>query len=206
MASLRSRESLSIPLGICLIVAPLLLLASTVAYALGDGFNGDRTGGTIQVYAMAAFVPVILGLATMVGQSQPRLAAALILLGSLGAAGGVAYGIDSIHYGETRTSVEDYGAAGPFALQIPGAMFPLSLLGIAAGFLRSGAEPRWPFALLALAAVLFPASRIPRVEELAIIADSLFILALVPLGWRILSGADAETAVATPARRLHSEA
>jgi hypothetical protein len=165
-----------------LFLAPALLLASTIAYTLGAGFNADATGGVIQVYAFAAFFPVTLGFARWAAIASPRLSVALTIVAALGAAGGVAYGMDSIHTAQTGVSLEEFGSFGPLALQVPGIMFPLSLLGIAITLVRLGAQPRWSGVLLALVAVLFPASRIPGIEGLGIVSDLLLILALYPLG------------------------
>ena len=65
---------------------------------------------------------------------------------------------------------------------------------------RTGAAPKALGVVLAIGAVLFPASRIPDVEALAIASDVLLGVALVPLGlgllgWRALGGS---TAAGTP--------
>ena len=166
-----------------LFLAPALLLASTIANTLGAGFNADATGGVIQVYAFAAFIPVTLGFARWAAIASPRTSIALTIVAALGVAGGIAYGMDSIHTAQVGVSLEEFGSFGPLVLQVPGIMFPLSLLGIAITLVRLGAQPRWSGALLAVVAVLFPASRIPGIEGLGIVSDSLLILALYPLGW-----------------------
>jgi hypothetical protein len=166
-----------------LFLAPALLLASTIAYTLGSGFNADATGGAIQVYAFAAFIPVTLGFARWATIVSPRISTALTIVAALGVAGGIAYGMDSIHTAQVGASLEEFGLSGPLVLQIPGIMFPLSLLGIAMTLMRLGAQARWSGALLAVVAVLFPASRIPGIEGLGIVSDTLLILALYPLGW-----------------------
>ena len=70
-----------------MIAAPLLLLASSIAYALGGGAGEDQTGGAIQVYAATAFVFVMIGLAFAVESAFPRATTALTLIGILGAVG-----------------------------------------------------------------------------------------------------------------------
>ena len=173
-----------------MIGAPLLLLASTMAYAAGGGINNGRAGGTIQVYAMAAWILVVIGLTRLLEVPLPRAAAVLTVVGALGVAGGVAYGVDSIHVAETGVSAEDIAAAGPLALYIPGVLFPLAHIGIGVALLRARVRPRWSGIVLIVAAILFPASRIPAVVALAIAADALFLIALAPLGWAILQGRD----------------
>ena len=177
-------------LGAAMIGAPALLLVSTMVYAAGGGINNDRAGGIIQVYALAAWILVVIGLTQILEVPFPRAAAVLTLIGALGVTGGIAYGIDSIHLAATGVSAEDLGAAGPLALQIPGLLFPLAHIGVGVGLLRAKVQPRWSGIALIVAAILFPASRIPAIAALAIAADALFILALAPLGWAILQGRD----------------
>src|SRR5688572_25661413 len=103
-----------------MIVAPLLLFCSTVAYAVGGGINNDRTGGAVQVYAMAVWFLVVIGLTRLLEVPFPRAAATLTVVGALGVAGGVAYGVDSIQVAATGVSAEELGAAGALALYLPG--------------------------------------------------------------------------------------
>ena len=51
---------------------------------------------TIQVWAMIAFALVTVSLARLRERAAPRAAATLTLVGLIGAAGGVGYGIDSV--------------------------------------------------------------------------------------------------------------
>ena len=176
--------------GAAMIIGPLLLFVSTLVYAAGGGLNGDRAGGAIQVYAFAVWGLVVIGLTRLLEGPFPRAAAVLTLVGALGVAGGVAYGIDSIHVAETGVTAEDIGAAGPLALYIPGILFPLAHISIGIALLLGNVRPRWCGMVLIVAAILFPASRIPSVEALAIATDVLFLLALAPLGWAILRGRD----------------
>jgi hypothetical protein len=177
--------------GAAAIAAPVLLLASTAAYAAGGGLGEDQLGGTIQVYAMAAFGLALFGLSRLVEPAMPRGAAVLAVLAALGAAGGVGYGIDSLHGGVHAGAALDETALGPLALQLPGLLFPVSLIVAGVALARSGAAPLWTGIVLALGGVLFPASRIPSVETLALVSDLLILVALVPVGWRILGGASA---------------
>ena len=177
-------------LGAAMIIGPLLLFVSTVASTAGGGINNDRAGGAIQVYAMAVWTLVVIGLTRLLEAPFPRAAAVLTLAGALGVAGGVAYGVDSIHVAESGVTAEDIGAAGPLALYVPGILFPLAHIGIGIALMRANVQPRWSGIVLVVAAILFPASRMPSVEALAIACDALFLLALAPLGWATLQGRD----------------
>lgn len=170
--------------GAAMIAGPVLLLIASVFYAAGE----DQTGGTIQIYASAAWILILFGLTRLIEAPLPRATAVVLVVGALGITGAIAYGLDVIHVAEGAISVEEAGAYGGFALFIPGALFPLANLGLGIALYRAGVEPRWAGIALAVAAILFPLSRIPDVEALMIVCDAIFIAALAPLGWSILQG------------------
>lgn len=182
-----------------MIVAPALLLASTAAYSLGDGFNEDEIGGAVQVYAIVGFGLVMVGIARLVEPHSPRLALAIVGTGLLGMAGGVTYGLDSIHFAYTGMTGEDMGAAGPMVLQGLGIFFPVSSFIAGLALIVTCRQPRWSGYLLLPAAILFPLSRIPSIEPLGLVADGLFVLALWPLGWALIGGREAASERTTPA-------
>jgi hypothetical protein len=175
------------PLGVALIAAPVLLLASTLAYITGNGFNGDDVGGAVQVYALAAMAVAMVAATRLLEDAMPRAATALLVVGLFGCAGGVAYGVDSI-------AVEHFGASleaastGVFVLQVLGLFFPLSWIGIGVATARTGVASAWAGYATALGGLLFPLSRIPRIEPLAVVADVLLIAGLAGLGVAVLQG------------------
>lgn len=179
-------------MGAAMIAAPVLFLASTLTHAAGNGLGEDVAGGVIQVYAMATFSLVVIGLARILETRLPRAATAIMLIGVVGVAGGVAYGINSIYaaIGSIDLNETGEGVAGPLALQIPGLLFPLTFVALGVALVRAHAEPRWCGFALVAAGVLFPLGRIPSVDALAVAADTLFLIALAPLGWAILHGRD----------------
>lgn len=171
--------------GAAIAVAPLLLLASTTLYAVDGGFGHSILGPTVQVYAMAGWFLVFAGLAWVLRGRFPRAVALFTVLGALGATGGITYGVDYIHVAVTGQTVEDMGI-GALTVYVPGILFPLSNLAFGLMLARSGLQPRWSGVVLMVAAVCFPLSRIPAIVPLALVADCLFVVALVPLGWRLL--------------------
>jgi len=178
--------------GAACVAAPVLLLASTISYiTAGDGMNSGEAGGAIQVWAMIAFALVVVYLARELELPAPRAAAALTVVGLIGVAGGVGYGIDSIQAAifDTGSIQETDSAAAPLALQLPGVLFPLGLIGLGVMLVRTGAVARWSGWTLAAGGLLFPLSRIPDIEALAVVADALLVIALVPLGWQMMRGA-----------------
>jgi hypothetical protein len=165
---------------IAIAVAPLLMLASAVGFVInGEGQNNGELGGIVQVWAFVAFAVAIVGLTRMLTDAAPRAAAVLLVTGLAGAGGGLAYGIDAIQaavFG--NESVQDTtSAAGPLALQLPGILFPLTLLAIAILLIRTNEVPRWPAVALAVGAVAFPIANIPDIEVGALIADAILVIA-----------------------------
>ena len=119
------------------------------------------------------------------------------------AAVGSGYGIDSIQSAvfDTGSLQETESAAVPFALQIPGLMAPLSLAVLGLMLARTGVAPKALGWLLVVGAALFPASRIPDVEALAMASDLLLVASLAPIGLRLLGGG-ARTSLHRPAAAL----
>jgi hypothetical protein len=177
--------------GAATVAAPVLLLLSTISYSsAGNGMNDGEAGGAIQVWAMIAFALVAVSLARLLEPAAPRAAATLTVLGLIGAAGGVGYGIDSIQAAifETGSIQETDSAVAPLALQLPGVLFPVSLIALGLMLARTGTVARWSGWTMAAGALLFPLSRIPDIEALAIAADVTLVIALVPLGLQMIRG------------------
>jgi hypothetical protein len=166
-----------------MVVAPLLLLASSIAYAVGGGSGEDQTGGAIQVYAATAFVFVVIGLARATEGAFPRAATALTLVGVLGAVGGATFGITSIANALSGSRLQDVESAQIYVgLLLPGVIFPVALIGFGVALFRAGIGPRASGPLLVLGAILFPLARINAIELLAVAGDLVLVAALVPLG------------------------
>lgn len=176
--------------GAAMIIAPVLLLASTIAAVLGEGLGEDQAGGVLQMYAAAAFFLAIIGLTRLIEATAPRAAAALTVFGAFGVAGAAGYAINSIYaaIGPVNLNENVDGSAGQLALQTPGILFPLTFIGIGIFLLRGHVEPRWSGIALILGGVLFPVSRIGSIDALAPVPDALLLIGLVPLGLALLKG------------------
>lgn len=175
-------------LGAALVLAPLLLLASSIAWLAGS----EATRGVLGFYAFAIFALVVFTLTQAFADTLPRAAAALTVVGALGAAAGVGFSIDAIHstLPNSVALIDDGGTAGVFVANVPGLMGPLAFIGIGIALLRSGVQPRWCGVALIVAGALFPPSRIGDIAALGAIDDLIFLLALAPLGLAIMSGRD----------------
>jgi hypothetical protein len=170
--------------GAAAIVGPALLIVGAVAFANGGGLNQDGTGGALYVYAFIAMTLAAIGIAREVEHALPRASAALLAVAVLGCAGGVGFGIDSIHAGlPGGAGLEEVGGtAGVIGLLVPGAIFPLSFIALGIAMWRAGVTPRMSGPALAMAGVLFPMGNVPDIEAIALASDAMFAVALWPLG------------------------
>jgi uncharacterized membrane protein YgdD (TMEM256/DUF423 family) len=192
--------------GIAAILAPLLLLASTIAFITdGEGLNVGVLGGVVGVWSAFAFVIAFVGILRMLEPRAPRAAAIMTVLAMTGFASGVAFDVNAIFdeivgpvelAAALDAAIDAGGTAGLSILAfLPWGFFgPVSMMVIGILLWRTRVTARWSAALLAVGGVLFVASRPERINLLALIADSVLVLALVPIGWSMLTGND-------PARR-----
>lgn len=199
--------------GFAAILAPVLLMASTIAYiAAGEGINHGVLGGTIGVWSCFALLVAFVGILRMLEARAPSAAPILTVVALIGFSAGVAFNVDAIFTavaGPAADALLD-GAfeAAPIAILafLPWGWFaPLSLVLVGAFLWRTGTTAPWSGALLVAGGVLFVASRPARINWLVLVADSVLIAALVPIGWAMLAGARARHGAAvgamTPARR-----
>ena len=174
------------------IAAPLLLLASTVAFLTeGDGINDGFVGGTLGVWAALAFTLAFVGIFRVLEFRAPRAAPIWLSVSLMGWAAGVGFNLDAIFAAEFgRETVDTSAEDRPFTIlaYLPwGWMAPLGL--IAAGVLmrRTNTFGRMSALLMIAAGVLFVTARPARMGPLAIFADCITVLALVPVGWALLA-------------------
>lgn len=177
-------------LGGATLVAPVLLLASSLAYLAGEGTGVGQAGGVIQFWAFVAFALAVVGLTGALEIRAPRAATALLALGMAGALAGAGFGIDAVRAdlaGGARL-IDAQTVASILVTNLPGVVFPLVLIGLGVLLGRGGAQPRWAAVALGIGGALFPLSRIGSIEGLAVVGDVVLLAALVPLGLRLMRG------------------
>ncbi|MEV0455806.1 hypothetical protein [Catellatospora methionotrophica] len=159
----------------CLVAGPLLFAASTFFWH--DGRYG-ATGGTIVALSVPVWTYGILALLDRMGTVLPRYAAALRLLALFGVVAGAAFGFQGFFeqvYGMdaagSLAALEQHPVTAGLLLWWTGPLFPLTLLLLGAGLIRTRQLPLPVGLLICAGAVLFPASRIPRAEWIAHIVD-----------------------------------
>jgi hypothetical protein len=197
--------------GLAVIVGPVLLLASTIAFiADGDGINDGVLGGTFSVWACFALGFGLVGVLRVLEPRAPRAAPLLTLMVIAGVAGGTAFSVDAIYNpffgidGDRLFESPGGDAIAIFAFLPWGWMIPLTL--VIAGILLWRTETTAPAigALMIASGILFVAGRPARIEPLVLLSDVVMIAALVPLGRAMLLGGASEPR--RPAARSESPA
>jgi hypothetical protein len=150
-----------------LVVAPAIYLTADLLYAT-RGWD-DPTAAVVHVLAAVGYTLVMVRLVTLGNRS---LAAVLLVVGAFGAAGGVAYGFNTIHISLGDTDLVD--ATGAAVLIKPlGLCFPVTLL-LGAAVLRRIA-PTWAVALLAVSAIAWPVAHIANIGWLAVAVNAALV-------------------------------
>lgn len=183
--------------GVAVIVAPLLLLGSTVAFlTAGEGINQGVLGNTMGVWVAFTFAIAIVGILRVVEPRAPRAAPILTAIALAGFCGGVAINIDYlfIELGGPafNAAINEAVDAQPVAILalLPWGWFgPLSFILVGIFLWRTRTTAWWNGALLIAGGVLFVAGRPATIDALALAADAVLILALVPVGLAMIASA-----------------
>ncbi|MET7419765.1 hypothetical protein [Dactylosporangium sp. NPDC005555] len=146
-----------------LFFAPVIYLIADVLYAV-RGWD-DPAAAVVHVLGATAYIILMLKLVDL---GRGVLAAVLLVVGALGAAGNVAYGFNTIHVSLGDTDLVD--ASGAATLIKPlGLCFPLTLL-LGAAVLRR-TQPLWAVVLLAVAGAAWPLAHIANIGWLAVLVN-----------------------------------
>jgi hypothetical protein len=141
------------------------------------------------------WIPGLIGLFGLLCTKMPRYATLGLVVAIYGAVGGAAFSFEGLYTAAFAISQEQAIAIWsaqplPFNLTLfwPGPLFPLSLLVLAINLTRTKTVPLWAGLLLALGAIAFPVSRIPRIEWIAHSVDLLLLIPAAYLGWMMVRG------------------
>lgn len=193
--------------GVAVIVAPLLMLGSTIAYVFaGDGINEGVLGGTVGVWSSFAMAVAFVGILRLLEPRAPRAAPILTLLSVTAFCAGVAFNVQAMYlagFGVDFLTEAAEGSAdgiGILAFLPWGWFAPLSMVLVGAFLWRTRTVSWWSGALLIVGGILFVTARPARIEAIAMVGDSALILAMVPIGWAMLTGARAVPPAEQPAR------
>jgi hypothetical protein len=200
--------------GIALIIAPLLLLASTIAYITeGDGINNGVLGGTIGVWSVFALAIAFIGLFRLLEPHAPRAAVVLTVIAVTGCAAGVAFNIQATFTALYGIDIMQDGALtgldliSIFAFLPWGWFVPITFIATGIVLWRTRVVARHTAILFIAGGVLFVASRPEQINVLAIVSDIVILLALGPIGWAALTeGRAPQPATPEPVTRSDSRA
>lgn len=176
--------------GFCLIIAPLLLAASTFFWQNGE--YGVEAAILI-IFSMFLWIPALTGLFSLIKNDMPRYAVWGLWISVFGCISGVCFGflgylatVFNISHDEYLNSLSNYPVSSQILLFGSGPLFPLSLLILAINLMLKRSVPVWISVLLCVAAIAFPLSRIPRIEWVAHIADLAILIPSVAIAREIL--------------------
>lgn len=176
--------------GLALVLGPLLLLASSVAYmAEGEGINDGVLGGVLGVWSVFVLGLALTGVLRALEPRWPRAAPVLTLLVLAGVAGGTAFNVHAIFsqvFGvgpdALLDTVEGGDTVAVFAFLPWGWMVPITLVATGVLLWRTDGARRATAGLLVAGGVLFVAGRPERIEPVVVLTDLVLIAALVPIG------------------------
>jgi hypothetical protein len=203
-----------IAVGICLIGAPLLTLVSTV---VSPALKSDEAAQVAVIaahparyYAFALFtfagiammIPAILGLTHLTRDRAPgwgNWGGSLALLGAIIAAGDAAtqwliwqMGAAGADQAQMAALLKRYdsavGSSLPFSIGGLAILVGVVLLGI--GLYRARAVPAWTAAGFVLGIVLNLVGFTAASLAILILSSLILLLALAPIGWRVLTESD----------------
>jgi hypothetical protein len=191
--------------GVCLIAGALLFAPVTFfEYAEGTLFGAGALG--LVLYAL--LIPGLLGVARLLREGAPRLSVVAGLLATFGCVAGATFQTAILHEWAARTAGTPEAMVAAImatteervfpVLVTLGILFPLSLLTLSVGLVRTGVVPTWVAALLGIGAILFPLGHIGSLQLVQHGAETLLLVPLVWLGLRHLTSA-APRGLAVPA-------
>lgn len=170
-----------------LLLGPLIFAMSPFFWV--DGHYGV-TGGTLIALAMVPWVYGLIGEYERLRPRVPLLAGLWLLLLLIGMFGSIAFGLQGFFEGAfgisdraSLAALDGYPPHSLFVLWLPGPTFPLALLAFGAILGWTRMSPRWVVVMLCLAAIVFPLSRVLRLDWVAYIADVLMLVPFCHLGW-----------------------
>lgn len=192
--------------GWAVILGPLLLLASTLAYLTEGGINNGVVGGVVGVWSVFTLAIAFVGIHRTLEPLAPRAAPVVMVVALMGFTAGAGFNVLALTEAAVPADPLPFDAAvaahGPFVLLalLPWGWFaPLTFVLTGLMLWRTGAAARWSAVLLVLAGVLFIVGRPARIDAVSLAADVALVLAMVPIGWAMVSRVRRADAVAQPA-------
>ena len=164
-------------------LAPVVLLAATVAKSLEGGFNfkAGVAGGILTCFAFMLFVFVVLQLSAFVYRPLPRFASVMRVLMVYTCFVGFTFGLDGVLVAASNETYTFWQMAGAMIFPMTGILWPISLIIMGSVLYVKKVLPLLPAGLLVLSGILFPMGRIPGNELLYYLSDLTFIITFFSL-------------------------
>lgn len=181
-------------------LAPLVLLAATIAKSLGDNsnFKAGTFSGVLTSFAFILFVFVMLQLTDHFSKTMPRFALVIRVLLVYSCFVGFTFGLDGALLVATREQYTFWTIAGAQIFPFSGLLWPIALTiaGVVA-YSRKLLPPAIA-GLLVLSGILFPAGRIPGNELLYYLSDIAFLVTFFSIARHLrAAGATPQTVLST---------
>lgn len=182
-------------LGFAFIAGPILYFIGSLFMPLGN----LGIGGMIAPFGVALLIPVFMEMGRWIGQAQPRYGFLCTFFALITTAGNTAAmfawavsGAITNDLALTPDEVWQYSSNDPymFPFFLMAVLFPFMTMFMAAGLWRNRIGSRWIPVLLVTGGVSFLIFVVGGFLEETLYPLPIFIwlLALVPIGWRILTG------------------
>ncbi|MCO6006735.1 hypothetical protein NE236_17255 [Actinoallomurus purpureus] len=178
--------------GACLIMGPAIQGLSTFYWS--DRHQGI-TAGALIVVATICWIVGLVAVYRLIEQRVPRYAALALPVAVYGCVGGASFGLQGMHeelfnvsHAQAVRLLHEHPAAAYVAFWFAGTAFPISVfvLGVVLTWIRAVPVPI--SVLIAVSAIAFPLSRIPREIAIAHIADLALLVPFAYLGARMAMG------------------
>ncbi|WPU91177.1 hypothetical protein SNE25_17815 [Mucilaginibacter sabulilitoris] len=181
-------------LGLSSIMAPVLFGLSTFFWRNGEY---GVIAATILASSMVFWIPALSTLFGLLKNKMPYYYSIGLFIAIYGCCmGGIGFGllgyfstIFNISHQTYLKTLSQYPISSGILLFWAGPLFPLSLLVLGINLTIKKAVENWLGIILCLGAILFPLSRILRIEIIAHVADLLLAIPFIVVGWRSLTGA-----------------
>ena len=181
-------------LGLSSIMAPVLFGLSTFFWKNGEY---GVVAATILALSMIFWLPALSMLFGLLKNKMPYYYSIGLFVAIYGCCmGGIGFGllgyfstIFNISHQTYLKTLSQYPISSGILLFWAGPLFPLSLLVLGINLTVKKAVESWLGIMLCLGAILFPLSRISRMEVIAHAADLLLAVPFIVVGWRCLAGA-----------------
>ena len=172
------------------ILAPMLLAISQFFWV---GHVLNSTAAALQVLSFLFWIFAFQGMFEQIKDPYPKYAVWGFFLAVYGCLAGNNFGLEGIFIDAFNNLVPDstvrfngkVGNAALIAFFLPGALAPLSWLILGVLFVIQKKIPLWLGLVIAVAAVGFPLSRIPRILWLAHLDNALLLFGMVILAFKL---------------------